>query len=90
MTGLLRFGDITPDGGIIYTASPTVLINGRGAARVGDLVTSHAKHPVSPITTGRSTILINGSFAAVAGISVTSIGDVVINNPATPVMVVTT
>ena len=90
MTGLLRLGDITPDGGVIYTASVNVLINGRGAARVGDLVTAHARHPVSPIITGKPTILINGSIAGESGISITSIGDVVINSPTPPATVITT
>ena len=59
---------------VIATASSDVLINGRGAARVGDVSTPHLrpggkKCPghVAPIISGSSSVLINGRPAARVG-----------------------
>ena len=59
---------------VIATASSDVVINGRGAARVGDVSTPHLrpggkKCPghVAPIITGSSSVLINGRPAATVG-----------------------
>jgi uncharacterized Zn-binding protein involved in type VI secretion len=59
---------------VIATASPDVLINGRGAARSGDLSTPHLKPSgrdckthVAPIATGSTSVLINGKPAARVG-----------------------
>jgi uncharacterized Zn-binding protein involved in type VI secretion len=61
---------------VIATASSDVVINGRGAARVGDVSTPHLrpggkKCPghVAPIITGSSSVLINGRPAATVGSS---------------------
>ena len=76
----------------IATASTDVIINGRGAARVGDVSTSHLrpggkKCPghVAPISKGSSSVFINGRPAARVGDSLagctrvaTGSGDVII------------
>lgn len=58
---------------VIATASGDVIINGRGAARVGDVSTPHLrpgkKCPVHvvPIVSGSSSVIINGRPAATVG-----------------------
>lgn len=61
---------------VIATASSDVVINGRGAARVGDISTPHLrpggkKCPghVAPIVIGSTSVLINGRPAAFVGSS---------------------
>jgi uncharacterized Zn-binding protein involved in type VI secretion len=57
----------------IATASADVLINGRGAARVGDVSTPHllparrCPTHVAPISRGSSSVFINGRPAARVG-----------------------
>lgn len=57
----------------IATASADVIINGRGAARVGDVSTPHLRpgNPcpghVAPISRGSSSVFINGRSAARVG-----------------------
>jgi uncharacterized Zn-binding protein involved in type VI secretion len=67
-----RQGDATSHGGVIVGGLPTVLINGRPVARVGDFVscpqvTGTVPHVGGPISTGSSTVLIGGLPAARAG-----------------------
>lgn len=59
---------------VIATASADVLINGRGAARVGDTSSSHLRPAgkrcgghTAPIITGSSSVFINGRPAARVG-----------------------
>ena len=59
---------------VIASGSPTVLINGRPAARVGDTSAPHlipagdrCRTHVAPIATGSATVLINGRLAARVG-----------------------
>lgn len=60
-------------GYVIATASSDVIINGRGAARIGDTSTVHLrpgkKCPphVASIVSGSSTVIINGRPAATVG-----------------------
>lgn len=61
-------------GYVIGTASSDVLINGRGAARVGDVSTPHLRPGgkvcvihVAPIVSGSSSVFINGRPAARVG-----------------------
>ena len=57
----------------IATASADVIINGRGAARVGDVSTPHLRPGspcpghVAPISKGSSSVFINGRSAARVG-----------------------
>lgn len=58
---------------VIATASSDVLINGRGAARIGDVSTPHrvpgricGTH-IAPIVVGSTSVLINGRPAATVG-----------------------
>jgi len=76
----------------IATASADVVINGRGAARVGDVSTSHLRPGgkfcpphAAPIVTGSRSVLINGRPAATVGsklagctVVATGSGDVII------------
>ena len=59
---------------VIATASADVVINGRGAARVGDTSASHLRPAgkrcgghIAPIISGSSSVLINGRPAARVG-----------------------
>ena len=76
---------------VIATASSDVLINGRGAARVGDVSSKHLRPAkkcpphVAPIVTGSSSVFINGRPAATVGsklagctVIATGSGDVII------------
>ena len=61
-------------GYVIATGNPTVLINGRPAARVGDVSTPHLRPGgrrcqthVAPIITGNPTVIIAGKPAARVG-----------------------
>jgi len=59
---------------VIATASQDVIINGRGAARLGDVSTPHLRPGgrrcvthVAPIVTGSSSVFVNGRPAARQG-----------------------
>jgi uncharacterized Zn-binding protein involved in type VI secretion len=77
MPAAARLGDAgVPhcSGYVIASGSPTVLINGRPAARVGDtsaphLIPAHGTcvTHTAPIATGAATVLINGRPAARVG-----------------------
>lgn len=61
-------------GYVIATGNPTVLINGRPAARVGDVSTPHLRPGgrrcvthAAPIVTGAPTVIIAGKPAARVG-----------------------
>ena len=61
--------DPTNHPGAISSGSPTVLINGRPAARMGDVHTCAlpplaGPHPPNMITKGSATVLIGGKAAA--------------------------
>ncbi len=67
-----RMGDTTAHGGTIILGTPTVLIGGRPAARLGDmhvcpLVTVLVPHVGGPISLGSATVLIGGMPAARMG-----------------------
>ena len=66
-----RVGDMTAHGGTITTGAPTVFINGRPAARLGDLhvcpLCSPSPHVGGPIASGASTVFIGGQPAARMG-----------------------
>jgi uncharacterized Zn-binding protein involved in type VI secretion len=67
-----RLGDMTSGGGQVVSGEPTVLINGKPAARVGDtIVTPRVVHPIpcigGPILAGSSKIFIGGLPAARIG-----------------------
>jgi len=75
-----RVGDSTTHGGVITgPGSPTVLIGGMPAARVGDMhtcpmVTGVVPHVGGPITMGSATVLIGGQPAARVGDMATCTG----------------
>nr|DAG77000.1 MAG TPA: Baseplate wedge protein [Caudoviricetes sp.] len=76
--------DACPPTGLI-TASSDVLINGMGAARVGDIYAPHgcsvhAAHS-GAISSGSSTVFINGKPAARVGDSVSCGGAVAEGSP---------
>jgi uncharacterized Zn-binding protein involved in type VI secretion len=55
----MRLGDPGSHGGQIVTASENTLVNGRGAARVGDIYACPIHGP-NPIVTGSPNCLCNG------------------------------
>lgn len=60
-----RFGS-----GTVKKGSPDVVINGREAVRVGDLVEPHGKKQhgsPSPVITGSASVLVNGRALARQG-----------------------
>lgn len=74
-----RAGDPTSHGGVIVVGSPTVLVGGRPAARLGDfascpLFNGTVPHVGGPIVTGAPTVLVNGVPAARMGDTVAEAG----------------
>ena len=64
---------------VIATASSDVIINGRGAARVGDVATPHLRPAgrrcgvhAPPIIRGSASVIINGRQAALLGDALSS------------------
>jgi uncharacterized Zn-binding protein involved in type VI secretion len=61
-----KLGSLNTGAGAIINGEPTVLINNRPAARVGDLYSGHPgfdprhPHPPNPIINGNPRILIGG------------------------------
>ncbi len=66
-------------GPIIPPGSPTVLIGGQPAARVGDIATCVG--PPDTIASGSSTVMIGGQPAARMGDSTAHGGVIVLGNP---------
>jgi uncharacterized Zn-binding protein involved in type VI secretion len=67
-----RMTDPTSHGGQVVAGSPTVLIGGRPAARLGDMAVcplsdGPVPHVGGPIVTGAATVLISGMPAARVG-----------------------
>ena len=67
MPGLVqRVGDTNIMGGTIITGDPTVLVNGRPVATLGEVVTPHFKcpkihiHCIATTTSTNPTVLVNG------------------------------
>lgn len=77
-----RVGDTTAHGGIIIEGYPAVLIEGKPAARIGDMHTcpqvipgpQHIPHVGGRIITGSRTVLIGGKPAARVGDTATCQG----------------
>lgn len=68
----------------LATASPNVLVNGRGAGRVGDSYASHGCPVHGPhsgsISSGSSTVYINGKAAGRVGDAVSCGGAVAVGS----------
>ena len=66
-----RLGDLTAHGGTVTSGNPTVLINGRPAATLGDMhvcpMCSPGPHVGGPVMVGAPTVLIGGRPAARVG-----------------------
>ncbi len=75
-----RLGDATSGGGQVISGAPTVFINGRPAARVGDQILTPRVEPQrpcvgGPIVSGSATVFIGGKPAARMGdLAVTACG----------------
>lgn len=73
MTGAARIGDVTAHGGVISSGCDKVLIEGKAAARVGDMHLCPMMNPGplphvgGTISNGVASVLINGSPAATSG-----------------------
>lgn len=66
--GIIRLGDSTSHGGTVISVSSTMVIDGKKAALVGDLVSCPQKgHGVNPIIEGSSGWVSDGKQVAVDG-----------------------
>ncbi|MCE5313996.1 MAG: PAAR domain-containing protein [Armatimonadota bacterium] len=63
---IARLGDASDHGGVIISAASRTFINGKAAARKGDLH-SCPRHGVTAIVSGSDTIIIEGQPAARVG-----------------------
>ncbi|WP_148283673.1 PAAR domain-containing protein, partial [Pseudomonas avellanae] len=52
MLPLIVIGDMTSHGGVVVSGAATMLINGKGCARIGDMVTCPRCKGVFPIADG--------------------------------------
>ncbi len=64
---VIRVGDMTTHGGSVIEGDPTMIINGRAAARVGDLVACPVCLGVYPIIEGNPGLTSNGKPIAYEG-----------------------
>ena len=60
---IARVGDPIDHGGQVTQGSPTVFVNGKAAARVGDQVMC-SRHGMQTITEGSATVFFDGRKAA--------------------------
>lgn len=68
MKRVIRLGDPTSHGGVVVSASPTTVINGKPVARVGDTVTCPIKgHGTVVIVEGDSSWSVDGRAVALEG-----------------------
>lgn len=68
MKRVIRLGDPTTHGGTVVSASPTVIINGKPVARLGDSVTCpQPGHGTVTIVEGDPNWLIDGRPVALEG-----------------------
>jgi uncharacterized Zn-binding protein involved in type VI secretion len=63
---IARMGDASDHGGVIISAASRTFINGKPAARKGDLH-SCPRHGVTPIVSGSETVIIEGKPAVRVG-----------------------
>ena len=65
---IVRLGDTTSHGGVVVSAAPTTIVEGKPAARVGDMTTCPIPgHGANPIVSGDSTCIVEGSPVARQG-----------------------
>ena len=68
MKGIIRLGDATTHGGNVIEASSQMVIDGKPAALVGDLVSCpQTGHGINPIIEGSETMSFDGKAVAVDG-----------------------
>lgn len=68
MKGVIRLGDATDHGGKVISASATMLIHGKGVARIGDLVACpQTGHGVNKIIEGDGVFKDGGRPIALDG-----------------------
>lgn len=68
MRFLIRLGDPTDHGGVVVSASPATLVEGKLVARIGDLVACPIPgHGVCKIVTGDPSTVVDGSPVARQG-----------------------
>ncbi|MDO1509198.1 MULTISPECIES: PAAR domain-containing protein [unclassified Neisseria] len=68
MKGIVRLGDPTTHGGQVIQASSKMMVHGRPAALVGDLISCpHPGHGTNPIIEGSSTMFFEGRAVAIDG-----------------------
>ncbi len=67
MQPLIVVGDMTSHGGVVLSGAPTMLIDGKNCARVGDMVTCPRCKGVFPITEGDPSLIEDGKAIAYHG-----------------------
>jgi len=68
MKGIIRLGDATTHGGMVIQASSEMVVEGKPAALVGDLVSCPIPgHGTNPIIEGSQYMLFGGRSVAVDG-----------------------
>ena len=68
MKGIIRLGDATTHGGMVIQASSEMVVEGKPAALVGDLVSCPIPgHRTNPIIEGSQYMLFGGRSVAVDG-----------------------
>lgn len=61
MRPLIRLGDPTDHGGVVVSATSATIVEGKPAARIGDLVACPIPgHGVCPIVSGDATSVVDG------------------------------
>lgn len=65
---IIRLGDLTSHGGVVVSAAPSSIVEGKPPARVGDMTSCPIPgHGSNPIVSGDSTCIIDGSPVARQG-----------------------
>ncbi|WP_024656350.1 PAAR domain-containing protein [Pseudomonas syringae USA007] len=67
MLPLIVIGDMTSHGGVVVSGAATMLIDGKGCARIGDMVTCPRCKGVFPIAEGDPSLIEDGKAIAYHG-----------------------
>lgn len=65
---IIRLGDTTSHGGVVLSAAPDTIVDGKAPARIGDMtVCPIPGHGTNPIVSGDSGAIVDGSPVAREG-----------------------
>lgn len=80
---IIRLGDMTSHGGVVVSAAPASMVEGKAPARVGDMTSCPIPgHGANPIVSGDGTCIVDGSPVARQG-DMTACGATLIATQAT-------